>query len=384
MFRFGFNMGSGSGMACPRPSGELIRNWTYECDDLYWKAVNATVTYPDENCRVVREGSAGRAQQSVYLSPGTYKIQVEIINTNSSGFVIVAPPGGSGEFPLDYLPAGVHSVIYEATVGGTYTIGVGTNNPDGSHCEFGYLSVMEVPDWWMIDSLDDSDILGAWDFAWNGNKSRDEALVPLDGSLGDFTIDTGNPGWAQGTGITFGGSGNIKVSLPEVEVHNMSVIMQFSDATQNGTLDAFFSHYIAASHYTLQNKFSDGTVRWSCGDGDSPTLEVPGEMITEGVYGVSGPRLHIDGHLAGVQPDEGTAISSGLDFRLGCIYAGSGNTQYVKAKVQKLLIVKRRLTDAEQNCIYSRINGQPCLYDNLTTNGGELLTTNAGLELIAG
>ena len=226
---------------------------------------------------------------------------------------------------------------------------------------FGFASGGETyyvpPSWWKISSLDESDILGAWDFGWKGHSDRGEALVPFAGTMAPFAVEDGNPGWALVEGITFGGSGNIKSLLPEVEVHNLSVIMQFSDATQNGTLDAFFSHFLADSHYTLQNKFSDGTVRCSCGDADSPTLEVPNVLVSEGVYGVSGPALYVDGSNVGIQPDEGTVTSSGLDFRLGCIYADAGNTQFIKAKVQKLLIVKRRLTDSEQRDIYEKMIG---------------------------
>ena len=223
---------------------------------------------------------------------------------------------------------------------------------------FGYGYAVPVPpDWWMIDTLSEDDILGVWDFAWGGHKSRDDAFVPFSGTMPNLTVDSGDPGWNKTTGVYFGGQGVIKSDLPEVEVHNLSVIIQFSNAVQNGTLDAFFSHYLDSSHYTLQNKFSDNTVRWSCGDGDSPTLEVAGEMLTEGVYGVSGPHLYINGALIGTQPDEGVVTVSGLIFRLGAIFSGSGNTQFIKANVQKLLIVNRRLTDREQNEISVNISG---------------------------
>ena len=137
---FGVMGGGGSEIDCPSPPGELIRNWTFSCDDLYWTPANATATYPNDNCRVVRQGSAGRVQQRVYLQSGEYNIEVEVIATDSSGFVIITPPEGNSDFPIDFIGTGIHTGTFTATVDGTYTIGVGTNNPIGSYCEFGYLS----------------------------------------------------------------------------------------------------------------------------------------------------------------------------------------------------------------------------------------------------
>ena len=235
------------------------------------------------------------------------------------------------------------------------------------------------PSWWKINSLDPSDILGVWDFAWNGINTRDEALTPLEGTMQSFVLEEGDPGWSKDTGINFGGSGVIKSELPEVTVNELSTIIQFSDSVQNGTLDAFFSHFLDSSHYTLQNKHSENMVRWSCGDGDSLTTEISGRMLTEGVYGVSGPSLYANGLKIAVVPDSTLVTSTGLDFRLGAIWVGN-NTQYIKAKIQKILIVKRILTDEEQRLIYERMTGQSHtnkLYDNgeLVTDKGNIIYT---------
>ena len=207
---------------------------------------------------------------------------------------------------------------------------------------------LTVPSWWNI--IDPVDIIGAWDFTWSGHKSRDDAFKSF---VGDkmFTISAGNPSWSAHDGVNFGGSGVISFPLPaDTPIHELSTVLMFAN-NQNGpesTLDALFSHYIDSSHYVIQNKFSENMVRWSCGDGDSGTIEIAGQMITEGVYGVSGPELYIDGVLLGAVPDPGTVEVSNLQFHLGGLWLGDSYNQRTKFNALRLLIVNRMLTGTEQ------------------------------------
>ena len=53
------------------------------------------------------------------------------------------------------------------------------------------------PTWWKIDTLDEVNIVGAWDFTWAGHKTRDDAFKSF---VGDkvFTVAEGNPAARDG------------------------------------------------------------------------------------------------------------------------------------------------------------------------------------------
>ena len=145
MLNFGFHFGANEPVvSCDSPAGERMRNYSFSCDGLYWTTANASATYPDDNCIVTRNGSAGRVQQLVFLQAGDYTIEVEVIDVSSTAFVLLNAPDSGSDFPIDYANAGTHTTTITAATDGMYTVGCGVNNPIGSTGTFGYLSVRAV------------------------------------------------------------------------------------------------------------------------------------------------------------------------------------------------------------------------------------------------
>jgi hypothetical protein len=171
--------------------------------------------------------------------------------------------------------------------------------------------------------------------------------------------------------LNFGGAGSIASLLPDgLDNRNITVIMEFHGTLQKGTLDAFYSHYKSDSqgHYTLQNGWGNGSVRWSCGDETSPTIEISG-VRTEGVLATAGRNLYHDGALIGTVGDSDASSTANTNFTFGCIVTDSTRTQYCRTKLKKLLIVQRELTEAEVQEITNNING---VVDYITYHGEQI------------
>ena len=214
------------------------------------------------------------------------------------------------------------------------------------------------PDWWEIDSLDEADILGAWDMVWPIHRNQDDAMGNLAGSMPDFRIDSGSPTW-QGSekGLHFGGAGSVISDLPDgIDARDLTVIIEIHDVRQKGTLDALYSHYIDSQRYCFQNGWNGNKLRWSAGDNTCTTIE-EASVVTEGVIATSGRDLYLDGTLLGSVPDSGPTSTSNFGFRVGCVWVSSGRTQYSIFKLKRLLIVNRQLTEAEIQEITQRMQG---------------------------
>ena len=212
------------------------------------------------------------------------------------------------------------------------------------------------PLWWDIPTLPRRDIVDVWTFdADNG--------VELVGEVNGLTwqIIEGGPSIHPGQGFNFGGAGLAAVTLPAgLSTPELSFVMQYDNGVRNGTLDAFLSWYDTETDniiYTLQNNFDSNLVRWSCGGADATTIEMSRTGLETGIYGASGERFYFDGEFKNAgDPGTGGAIPEGKDFYLGAIRLGDGRTkQYVKARIKKLIIVRRKLTDEEQWELYFRI-----------------------------
>ncbi len=242
-----------------------------------------------------------------------------------------------------------------------------------------HYEIVEAPDWWHLDSLDNTEILGAWDFAWDGHNDAESAKTDMVQNK-IFTTRTGSPSINGDRGYVFGGAGSAKVNLGELDWNNVSIVVQFSNYRENSTLDALFSHYID-TRFCLQQDLNAGQhkVRWSCGDDTATTFEIIGEIYAEGTFGVSGPGLYINGEYRGEEPETGPAVQN-TDFILGGLDIGSSITQYSKVDVQKLLIVNRKLTTAEQRSIYERMNGN--FKDTMTDDAGAVMVDDAGDTLV--
>jgi hypothetical protein len=99
-----------------------------------------------------------------------------------------------------------------------------------------------------------------------------------------------------------------------------------------------------------------------------------GTVLTSGVLAVSGRRLFVNGAFADEVPVSGEALTSGNAFHLGAIRLSDGRiVQFMRGRVQRLLIVRRVLTDDEQAEIYQNITGTP---GNAVTHNGVPVTHN--------
>jgi hypothetical protein len=212
-----------------------------------------------------------------------------------------------------------------------------------------------LPSWWEIPSLDVADIVDAWDFGWNGHE--DTSSMPIGFVNGNtFVNRTGKPSYRLGDGIYVGGAGAIHVPTTGLDWNEASVVIEVAGCSQNGTLDAIFSHYLPEAYYVVQNDFPDNELRWTCGHPDtSTTIEIAGALTPDGVVAVSGPKLYRNGNKVGELTGSTSAILD-TNFIIGCITTnGDNSTQFMKGTIKKVLIVKRRLTDEEQADIYSLI-----------------------------
>jgi len=232
------------------------------------------------------------------------------------------------------------------------------------------------PNWWKIGTLDESDIVDAWDFGWKGHA--DAASMPVGFVNGEtFTNRAGNPSYRLGDGIYVGGAGAIHVPTTGLDWNEASVIIEVAGCSQQGTLDAIFSHYLPDAYFVVQNDFPDGELRWTCGHPDSAsTIEIANALTPDGVIGVSGPNLYREGEKVGEVPDT-TSAPLDTNFIIGCITTdGSNETQFMKGTIKRVLIVKRRLTEAEQAKI--TLNMKNCekpageLLDNFDFNCGTI------------
>ena len=228
------------------------------------------------------------------------------------------------------------------------------------------------PSWWEIDTLDTADIVDAWDFGTSYHN--DTASMPIGFINGmTFTNRAGNPSYRLHDGIYVGGAGAIHVATTGLDWNEVSVIIELAGATQNGTLDAIFSHYLPTAYYTLQNDFVNSQLRWTCGHPDTAlTIEIANALTPTGVIGTSGPVLYKDGSNIGSITGT-TSAPLDTNFIVGCITTdGTNNTQFMRGTIKKVLLVRRRLTDSEQAQIYSNITGVAVAKDYITHNGEQI------------
>ena len=232
------------------------------------------------------------------------------------------------------LRKSLHPAVWQATIGGF---------------------IAPAP-WWKLDSLDPADIIDAWTFdADNGN----ELIGEVNGTT--WQIAVGSPSIQPGQGFYFGGSGMAKCQLPDgLNTKDLSFVMQYDNSSRNGTLDAFLSWFDTETDYiiyTLQNSWDNQLVRWSAGGGNATTVEIPRSVLDSGIYGASGEHFYYDGtYKDSTVPGDGGDIPSGKTFWLGALKLGNGNnTQFVKARIKKFMLVRRKLTDEEQWELYFRI-----------------------------
>ena len=212
-----------------------------------------------------------------------------------------------------------------------------------------------LPQWWKIDTLDKSEIVDVWDFSWGGHFNT-ESMVEGFVNKETFTTRSGNPSYRLKEGIYLGGAGSIHFPTTGLDWNEVSVIIEVYNCSQNGTLDAIFSHYLSDAYFVLQNDFPDNQLRWTCGHPDNATtIEIDNSLTPTGVLGVSGPVVYKDGQRIAEITDTTSAVLD-TNFIIGCITTdGNNETQFMKGTIKKVLIVKRRLTDDEHLQIYNQM-----------------------------
>jgi len=206
--------------------------------------------------------------------------------------------------------------------------------------------------WWEINSLEEADIVDAWSFDYFG----DELIGRVNGMA--WTTIAGTPTIQPWGGLVFNGDGAMEIDLPSgLDANQMSVIIEFTDAVKNSSLDGFFSQYDDPTRiYTLQHNFDSGIVRWAAGGTGVSTIEVPRADLSNGVYGVSGPKPYINGEYKNTCSEVAGPIADGSKFMLGAISVSAGAPeQFIKATIKKIILVKRRLTEYEQHELYYKI-----------------------------
>ncbi len=276
---------------------------------------------------------------------------------------------------------GVLKIEKDHTISGEADFGISSHKVEAEFKIRDY-GVSENPHWWYTPTLDESDIIGAWDFGWA--EHLDEELARTDFINGlVFTTRAGSPTIRHNDGYIFGGGGAAHVQLGELDWSEVSFVMEFQNWLENGTLDAAFSHFNDDARVVLQQDLNAGQlkVRWSCGDGTATTYEF-NETRTNGVYGGSGTKLYRDGTLLGEVPATGPAIAT-QKFVLGALEVenNGSQTQFSKIWVSRLLLVKRKLTDNEQADIYLNMQDALGLIDDtgnfLVDDNGDILVEEA-------
>ena len=125
---------------CEATGGQLLYNFSFDCDGGGWTNFNATSTYSNGTASVIRTGPGGTIRQEVYLEAGIeYDIKVKVDSVTSSAYVSWIEPGGNSGFPLDYIGVGIHKTTIQPTITGTHILGIGTNSPNGSNGVFDYM-----------------------------------------------------------------------------------------------------------------------------------------------------------------------------------------------------------------------------------------------------
>ena len=350
------------------PEGEIFYNRHFDCGLDYWELdPNYGGTVVDNGDSTVtltatEQWSSLTQSKSFPISVGNYHVGVVVTSITGKGKMSYKLQDGTWHNAFTFDAAGT----YEADITADQDIimfDIGADDDPSAVITFDGVSCMDAaivhyPDWWNIASLDDADILGAWDFDWVGIDNTATAKTTLTGVMPSFENAIGGPVWRQGQGITFGGGGALKSLLPDgIDVNNITTIVQVNGVVQNATLDAFYSHYKSSSHYTHQNGWADGVQRWSCGDGSSTTV-TGGSLMRNGVITTSGRDLYQDGSLIATVPESGEALTSGDNFILGGIELDDGRiVQMIRGNILKVLIVGRTMTEAEVQEIVSNMTG---------------------------
>ena len=385
MLNFGLSLGRNkTGVACLKPEGEIIDNRNFDCGTAFWDLdpnYGGTIVNNGDGTitlTATEQWSSITQLDKFPIPAGDYHMGVSVSAITGKGKMSYKLADDSWHNAFTYDTEGTHQVDITATQD-IITIDIGADDDNTAVITFDGVSCMDadiahMPTWWKIATLDSSDILGAWDFASQIHGSESDALTTLDGTMENFTTDSGSPTWnGVDEGMNFGGAGSIGSMLPDgLDMRELSCIIEFHKVTQNNsTLDALFSHYYDTTNgrYVLQNAWNINKLRWTCGNETSVTIE-EGSLTREGVVATCGRELYLEGTLLGTVPDSGATSTSNQKFRLGCINVGN-NTQYSKMKVKKLLLVKRVLTEAEVVEITNNINGT-----NIVTFNGETIFHN--------
>ena len=374
MLRFGLSLGKPA-QPCSRPSGEIFFNRHFDCGLTDWELDpnygGSVIDNGDSTVTLTATEQWSSLTQSKQfpIAAGDYHLGVVVTSISGEGKMSYKLQDGTWHNALTFNVAGTYEADITADQDIT-TIVVGANNDSSAVITFDGVSCMDAsvihyPDWWVIDTLAPNDILGAWDFDWVGVDNTATAKTTLTGSMPSFVNAVGGPVWRQGKGMSFGGGGALKSALPDgVDVNNLTVMFQVNGLIQNASLDALYSHYKSSSHYTLQNGWGSGKIRWSCGTGDSTTIQVA-STVSSGVIATAGRDLYIDGGYIDTVPESGEALTASDNFILGAIELDDGRiVQMMRGYGLRVLIVKRLLTEDEVREITANMTGVP-LYDNV-------------------
>jgi len=136
---------SGTGILCLNPEGELIYDYTFDCNGARWVEFNGTAVYDDGKATVTRSGPGGQIYQNIELEAGVeYYLDLSVTATTSSAYVNIVEPDSTSSFPIDYVDVGNHNLVFTPTQDGIHRIGIGCNNPNGSTATFDWLSIHKL------------------------------------------------------------------------------------------------------------------------------------------------------------------------------------------------------------------------------------------------
>ena len=133
-------------VGCPPANWELLNNFTFNCGKGAWSPTASVTSYTVSNgvASITRGGPFALIRQRVYLKPGAYTAEIEVVSTSdgNSGYLYFQDTiGGDPTYPIDPADVGVHSTELTVATAGEYWIGIGVNSPSPSTVEYGYISL---------------------------------------------------------------------------------------------------------------------------------------------------------------------------------------------------------------------------------------------------